>query len=393
MSPWLGALAFWILSSPGLGTQPARSTSPLPFTAHAIDTGLRGGYQAVVADLNKDGRPDVIAVATGLEELPWYENPGAADAAWTRHVMVSGINAPINAAAHDTDGDGIPEVALAAGFATAYARSAGTLSILRHDGDPAGPWASKEIDRTPTAHRVRWIDVDGKGKALVNAPLIGANAVQPDYKDSVGIYWYRGPDWTRQTITDADSGVIHGLWVTPWNGSKNEALLSASFLGVFAHQFDNGRWTRTRVVEGHPSAWPQSGASDVALGRVGRSRYLATIEPWHGNTVAIYRPDGAAWTRMVIDEAVTDGHTLVTADLDGDDTDEVIVGERGGKRSVYIYRAATPGGDTWTRDVLDEGGMAGAGCAAADLDGDKRPDIVCIGTATANLKWYRNEGR
>lgn len=393
MLPWLAGLAFWMLSSPGLGTEPAVAPPPLSFTAHTIDTGLRGGYQTVVADLNKDGRPDVIAVATGLKEIPWYENPGADQAAWTRHVMVSGVNAPINAAAHDTDGDGIPEVALAAGFATAYERSAGTLSLLRHEGDPAGPWTSTEIDRTPTAHRVRWIDVDGKGKALVNAPLIGAKAVQPDYRDSVGIYWYRGPEWKRQSITDADSGVIHGLWVTPWDESKNEALLSASFLGVFAHRFDNGRWTRTRVMEGSPAAWPRSGASDVAPGRVGNSRYLATIEPWHGNTVAIYRPDGAAWTRMVIDEEVTDGHTLLTADLDGDNTDEVIVGERGGKRSVYIYRAALPRGDTWTREVLDDGGMAGAGCASADLDGDRRPDIVCIGTATANLKWYRNDGR
>jgi hypothetical protein len=36
--------------------------------------------------------------------------------------------------------------------------------------------------------------------------------------------------------------------------------------------------------------------------------------------------------------------------------------------------------------------MAGAGCAASDLNADKRPDIVCIGTATQNLKWYENTG-
>ena len=37
--------------------------------------------------------------------------------------------------------------------------------------------------------------------------------------------------------------------------------------------------------------------------------------------------------------------------------------------------------------------MAGAGCAAADLNADTRMDIVCIGTATANVKWYENVGR
>ena len=189
-----------------------------------------------------------------MKEVPWYENPGAADGTWTKHVMVTGVNAPINAAVYDTDADGIPEVALAADFATVYGKSAGTLYLLSHKGDPTGPWDMKEIDRAPTAHRVRWVDVDGKGKVLVNAPLIGANSIAPDYKDKVGIFYYRGPDWKRQSVTDADSGVIHGLWVMPWNNSKFEALLSASFNGVFAHQFQNGSWTRTKVVDGDPGA-------------------------------------------------------------------------------------------------------------------------------------------
>ena len=50
-------------------------------------------------------------------------------------------------------------------------------------------------------------------------------------------------------------------------------------------------------------------------------------------------------------------------------------------------------GATWAKRAIDEGGMAGAGCAAADLNADKRMDIVCIGTATANLKWYENVGK
>jgi len=307
-------------------------------------------------------------------------------------VLASGVNAPINAAVDDIDGDGIPEVALATGFATVYGKSAGTLSLLTHKGDATGPWEMKEIDSTPTAHRVRWVDVDGKGKVLVNAPLIGASSLAPDYKDAVGIYYYRAPDWKRQTLTDADSGVIHGLWVTPWDGSRFEALLSASFNGVFVHQFQNGAWKRTKVLAGDPGAWPQSGTSDVAPGRMGKNgRYLAAIEPWHGNKVAVYVPRGDDWTRQVIDDTITDGHTLVTGDLDADGTDEVVVGERAGKRSVYLYRSSSPTGEAWSKQVLDEGGMAGAGCAIADMNADKKPDVVCIGTATANLKVYTKQ--
>jgi hypothetical protein len=116
--------------------------------------------------------------------------------------------------------------------------------------------------------------------------------------------------------------------------------------------------------------------------------FIAAIEPWHGNELVVYRrATSGDYSRQVIDTTIVDGHTLVTADLDGDGVDEIIVGQRGGSHSVWIYSA---NGATWTRSTLDDGGMAAAGCAAADLNGDGRIDIACIGTATANLKWYEN---
>jgi hypothetical protein len=36
--------------------------------------------------------------------------------------------------------------------------------------------------------------------------------------------------------------------------------------------------------------------------------------------------------------------------------------------------------------------MAAAACATADLNGDGKIDIACIGSATTNLKWYENAG-
>jgi hypothetical protein len=45
---------------------------------------------------------------------------------------------------------------------------------------------------------------------------------------------------------------------------------------------------------------------------------LAAIEPWHGNQVVIYREREAKWERNVIDSSLTDGHTIIAADFDGD---------------------------------------------------------------------------
>ncbi len=386
----LAVVALAWLAPAAVSTQTA-SPKPLVFAAHVIDTGLKGGYQSIVADMNRDGRPDVIGLASGLQELAWYENPGTVDGTWARHVMVTGIRASINAAAHDGDGDGIPEVALAADFSSVYGKSIGTVFLLTHKGDPAGLWDMKEIDRIPTAHRLRWVDMNGARKVLVNAPLIGPDSVAPDYKGSVGLHYYQAPDWKRQTITDAESGVVHGLWIAPFDGSRFDTVLTASFNGVFAHQYLNDRWTRTRVLAGDPAPWPQSGASDVAPGRLpGQRRFLTTIEPWHGTKVVVYTRSSEAWARQVIDEPLAYGHTIVTADFNGDGTDEIVAAGRNGPANVYLYRATTPEGTAWTRQLLDEGTMAGSGCATADINLDKKVDVVCIGSSTANLKWYEN---
>ena len=119
--------------------------------------------------------------------------------------------------------------------------------------------------------------------------------------------------------------------------------------------------------------------------------FLAAIEPWHGNQLVTYRQQNDVWTRRVTDDSIVDAHTIVSADFDGDGRDEIVVGERGGRRSAYLYRV-DPTGSSWSRQTLDDA-MAGAGCAVADINGDGRVDVICIGTATANLKWYENAGR
>jgi hypothetical protein len=387
LSVVLVAIAATLLRA-GVQTPAAGAGGGVEFIAHTIGTELRGGYQVVVADLNKDGKPDVIAVAQALPDLVWYENPG-----WQRHVIASGMAQMINAAAYDIDGDGIPEIALAQGFTTSTKTSTGIVSILTHGADPTAPWTVKEIDRVPTAHRLRWIDADGTGKkVLMLAPLIGPDSAAPDYKSPVSIFFYRAPDWKREVVTDTFTGLIHGIEPEPWPGVRGQVVLSAGFMGVYLHRFAGGKWTPTELIKGDPDPWPKSGASDIAVGHLGQQRFIATIEPWHGNQIVIYKEAGGGWQRQPIDDSITDGHTIIALDAAGDGRDEVVVGQRGGARSLMLYTPSADGA-TWARRVVDEGGMAGAGCAAADLNGDRRIDIVCIGTATANLKWYENAGK
>jgi Aldos-2-ulose dehydratase, beta-propeller domain/FG-GAP-like repeat len=372
------------------GSQPSHSyASPSRFLEHTIATDLTGGYQVVVSDINHDGKPDLIALASGMKELIWFENPG-----WQRHVIVGNLSIPVNCAAWDTDGDGIPEIALAHEFSNDPSRSIGTVSLLTHKGDPSQRWEMIEIDRLPASHRLRWVDIDGKGqKVLVNAPLAGALVKPPDYKGNVPLVFYRPGSWRREIISQELEGVLHGILIADWDKDGREDILTAGFLGVDLFRIGKrNKWERTRIVTGNPDSWPRSGSSEIAAGRLGGNRFISTIEPWHGNQVVAYRQRQKIWERQVIDASLNDGHALLTADLNQDGRDEIIAGYRGQGRSVYIYSAEDTKASRWSRQILDDGGMGAAGCAVADLNGDARPDIVCIGTATTNLKWYENLG-
>ncbi|HEV8483103.1 MAG TPA: VCBS repeat-containing protein, partial [Blastocatellia bacterium] len=365
------------------------SAPPARFAEHTIATDLAGGYQVVVADINRDGKPDLIALASGMKELVWFENPG-----WQRHVLVDNISRPINCAAWDIDGDGIPEIALAHEFSNDPAKSTGVLSLLKHRSDPSQPWEMTEIDRLSTSHRLRWLDLDGNGKkVLVNAPLAGEFVKPPDYRGAVPLVFYRPGSWKRDTISEELQGVLHGIFITDWDKDGREDIFTASFLGIDLFTFGaNRRWRRTKIAAGNPDPWPRGGSSEIAVGKSGTDRFLCAIEPWHGNQVVVYRRHKQRWQRQVIDATLNDGHVLLTADLNRDGRDEIIAGYRGQGRSVYIFSAEDLKGSRWTRQSLDEGGIAAAGCAVADLNGDGRPDVACIGAATANLKWYENLG-
>ena len=365
-------------------TFPLLASAPAAFVEHTIANDLKGGYQVVAADLNHDGRPDLIALASGMSELVWYENPG-----WQRHVLAAGQRRMINCVVVGN------EIVLASEFSMQASDSAGVVSVLRPAGDPREPWTVTEIDRLPTSHRLRTADIDGSGRLVViNAALTSATGAAPDYRGQTPLVYYVPGEWKRRVISTENSGVVHGIFVTDWDGNGRQGILSASFMGIHLFRFtEQARWTRTEVAKGDPAPWPKSGSSDIAVGRLGvgptaQTRFLAAIEPWHGNQVAVYTRHGTQWQREVIDTSLNDGHTIQVADLNGDGVDEIVAGFRGPPRSVYLY-SYDAADRHWTRRDLDNGGMGAAACTVVDLNQDGRPDIACIDST--RLKWYENK--
>lgn len=357
----------------------AAAAHSMHFEQRLLADDLAGGYQVVACDVNGDGKLDLIALGSNMTDLVWFENPS-----WERHVLATNLPRMINLACWTDKPHTIPTIAVAYEFSMHPEKSLGIVAVLKPDGDPRRPWKAVEIDRLPASHRLRWADIEGNGNpVLINAPLAAAEARAPDYRGHVPFVYYRRREWKRRLISDAEQGVMHGIFITDWNGNHRDAILIGSFLGIHKYALGpDGTWSRSEIAKGSSQAWPKSGTSDVAVGQLGNERFLAAIEPWHGNEIVVYRRAGESWKREVIDDSLSDAHTIETVDLDGNGRDEIVAGFRGKPYGVYLYRFD---GTKWNRDILDQGGVSAAGCAVADLDGDGKPEIACIGQATHNL--------
>jgi hypothetical protein len=382
----------------------APAAGPVKFEAHDIEPKLPGAYAVNTADFNNDGKVDVIANSLGARELAWYENP-----TWTRHVVVSDTMQIVNQAPADINGDGIPELAFQSSFAMQAAKSEGLNWIARSQG-PGQPWKAEKFDAFPTSHHVVWADLDGDGKKeLINAPLIGAASLAPTYdQDKAPVFWYSQGDWKRQTITDSVPGIIHRVRPVVWDKGRREAILVASFEGIVLYRATGTgaamKFEKTVLSNGHDSEKaPRLGSSDVGVGVQDGKRFLASVEPWHGNEVVIYTDAGNnKFTRRVIFDKVASGHEVAVVDLNGDGRDDVIANDNargptqnnpnaaaGGVHVFFAPDDAAKGEWQYLR-IEDKAGMNS--CVGADLNNDKRNDLVC-GGAGGVVRWYENKGR
>jgi hypothetical protein len=361
------------------------------FDRVVIDADFPAGYQVEVADVNGDGRPDIVALGGGT--CAWYENPS-----WTKRRVTGPKQTPgiISSATADLDGDGKAEVAIAYEFAMTQPKR-GKLGLAVQGSSPDGPWTFTTIADVPSIHRLRWGDVDlDKRLDLVVAPIFGPDATPPTFdQDPARLVYYRtGADpkagmWTAVPV--GERPVMHAIDLLKRDNGSVTAILTADNRGVgMDYPRPSGGLDHRDLVPGAPGNAPKRGSSEVHRGTLKDGRhFIATIDPWHGSEVAVcvaekpaspdYKP------RVVIDDTLADGHALWVADVDSDGDDEVFAGHRGTGYRVSMYDFD---GKAWTRTVLDDA-VAAQDLRGGDLDGDGTPDVVTIGGKTHNVVWYR----
>ncbi|HWE38959.1 MAG TPA: VCBS repeat-containing protein [Isosphaeraceae bacterium] len=359
-----------------------------------IDADFPAGYQVEVADVNGDGKPDIVGV--GGATCAWYENPS-----WKKRIIAGAKQTPgiISSATADLDRDGKAEVAIAYDFEMNRPRR-GKLALATQGATADAPWTLRPIATIQSIHRLRWGDIDGDGQPeLVVAPIFGPTAAPPSYDQAPATlvvfragFQPKAGNWIMEVV--GDRPVLHAIEVRDLGEPGHASILTASNLGVSMYSQRAGTldWRRIDLTAGAPGRAPKRGSSEVHLGKLADGRrFVATIEPWHGSEVAVCLGEtpGALkfGPRAVPDDTLDDGHALWVADFDGDGDDEILAGHRGrdARVSAFDFERASK---TWTRTVVDRA-ITAQDLRGGDLDGDGTPDAVAIGGKSHNIVWYR----
>ena len=367
------------------------------FKEQVIDDKVEIGYGAALADVNGDGKTDILLADKKL--IVWYQNP-----AWTKHIIAESLTPKDNVciAARDIDGDGKCEVAVGAEWNPGDTENSGAVFYLIPPSDRTQKWEPVKLHHEPTVHRMKWVrGLDGT-YSLVVAPLHGRGNKNGEGA-GVKVLSYQKPAdpkaaWKTSIISDS-MHATHNFDIPPTSPSEPENIVLCGREGVVRlSPTTSGTWNQQWITR---HSGDLKGAGEVRWGVFSNgSPYVATIEPMHGNNLCIYvpppeGPKDKEWNRLVLDDKLADGHAIACYDLLGLGNRQIIVGWRamnkiGTRVGVKLFSTTKEDGSGWQQTMIDDNKMACEDAVVADLDGDKDQDIVAAGRGTKNLKVYWN---
>ncbi|MFC0227684.1 FG-GAP repeat domain-containing protein [Serratia aquatilis] len=384
------------------------------FTKEVVANNLRDGYWLEAADLNQDGKVDVFGYGLTLGELYWYENPD-----WEKHLIVDKIKMPVGADYADITNNGYPDVIvcyeLYGPIGTIYDpdTSGGKIDWIENPGIDlckGERWLRHYIGRTTGMHRLRaGYFTQNERIEILGFPIVAkedVHAVLPVVLFTQPDDVYSATEWHMTVIDDSNFRMIHGAekkrGLIP--GSDLDSVVLASDEGVTWLYYDQkqNHWRRVLIGTGELTQFEDTGfkgSGDMDVGRIGNDTfsYVAAIEPFHGNTVAVYykkgdgEPQQAEWHRVLLDvygdpneNGEGPGHQVVCADFDGDGDEEFIIGLRGPWpwQGVFYYKAIDIKNGVFAKWRISDESVARI--AIADFKNRGRIDFATIAYSVPN---------
>jgi hypothetical protein len=337
-----------VLLNNGHGSFPSPQTYPVGAYPYAV----------AVADLNGDGKPDLVTANGGDGTVSVLLGQGDGTFQPQQTFPVGGY--PYAVAVADLNGDGIPDIITSDG-------SSRTVSVLLGNGDGSF--------QTPQTFRA-----GGYSDALAVADLNGdgiPDIITADRDHGTASVLLGNGDGTFQTPQKYDVGEgADALAVADLNGDGIPDLIAASYYGTVSVLLGNGDGTFQPQQSFNAGGEPTSvavadlngdGIPDIITANRGSyGRGVGTVSVLPGNG------DGTFRDQQIIPVGLNPSAVAV-ADMNGDGIPD-IVAAIGGSDTVTVLLGNGDG--TFPTHQTFPVGSYPAALSVADLNGDGRPDII-----------------
>jgi hypothetical protein len=290
---------------------------------YAPATAFSNSFLDFAMDVNLDGWIDLIRISLPGEEAVWYENPKNKPGHWPMHPMLNncGNESP---ALVDVDGDGRPD-------------------LLCND---------------PVAKEMIWL----------KAPVVKGDTV-----------------WKRYVIAKGDIPGVnrysHGLGLTDMNGDgRPDVVITRGWWECPSNPTSAG-WVF------HPADLGEDCSQIYALDANGDGKKDLISASAHRYGIWWHQRTDTGWVHHTIFDKVSETHGLAMADINGDGHPDLVTGKR-----YFAHNGEDPGAldpstlywfefrpgamPAWKAHLIDDNSGVGLQVLVQDLNRDGLPDII-----------------
>jgi hypothetical protein len=337
--------------------------------------------QADVADFDKDGNLDVVAVGFDLTTVSIYMNDGFFN--FTEKVVAQGVSQVDLVTADDLDGDQDEDIIIGNGGSDS--------AILFNNGSAVFDSAQKIYTwsdfhaSTAGALAVADLNQDGR-KDILTFSGVGTG----------GLYFLDGAkNFDQSLIQRVGIDIGGGLAIADMDNNGWPDILrqhySDDFISILYQ--DSVMTFRNEILE---RSWDNTGGSQMAVGDLDGDNDLDLVFPENGNIdgdISWFENIAGKLHRHYLYSEIQSGRIAKFGDLDGDgDLDVVACSADEFNRDDEIFWYENRGETGFSEWRIDDDLKFPADLELADLDGDGALEVIATARDDNDLLWYKKEG-